>query len=58
METSPRQFRLTAERLARLDELGRIWGPVKPLTRTDVLNVLIDRAHDAEAKKARGRKDR
>ncbi len=44
MPALSRHFRLTPERLAKLDELAKAWGPVKPLTRTDVINILIDKA--------------
>ena len=46
--TKPRQFRLTDAELARIDALARRWGPVKALTRTDVLREALDRAYHAE----------
>lgn len=48
-ETTPRQFRLTPERIAILDELAIRWsGKLRKATRTDVLNWLIDQAWEAE----------
>jgi hypothetical protein len=49
--TTPRQFRLTADDLARLDDLCRFWGgPVKPLDRSESIREAIRRAHQAEAR--------
>ncbi len=42
--TTPRQFWLTPAELARLDNLGCRWGPVVPLTRTEVIRELIRQA--------------
>ena len=53
--TPLRPFRLTDEEIARLDDLGRLWGPVKALNRTDVIRELIRRAH-AEIPTAPARK--
>jgi hypothetical protein len=47
--TTPRQFRLTDDELARLDAIARRWGPVKPLSRTDVIREMIRRT-EAELK--------
>ncbi len=42
--TPQTNFRLSPNDLARLDELARRWGPIKPLSRTDVVRELIRRA--------------
>ena len=47
--TPLRPFRLTDEEIARLDDLGRHWGPVKALSRTDVIREMIRRT-EAELK--------
>jgi hypothetical protein len=41
--TTPSQFRLTPEELAGLDAIAREWGPVKAMTRTDVIREMIRR---------------
>jgi hypothetical protein len=46
--TVPRQFRFSTAELARIDALAHRWGPVKPLTRTDVLREALRRAWEAE----------
>lgn len=51
--TRPRQFRLTDADLDALDAWGAEWGPVKPLTRTDVIRELIRR--EKARKKIRGK---
>ncbi len=50
--TTQTNFRLSPETMAKLDELAKKLGPVVPLTRTDVVRVLIERAH-AETQKPR-----
>ncbi len=55
MPTPHTAFRLTAERLAKLDSLAKLLGPVKPLSRTDVVNYCIDKAYEMEAGRAKGR---
>ena len=37
--------------LDALDELGAIWGPVKPLTRTDVIREMLRRTLPAERRR-------
>ena len=53
MPTPHTAFRLSSERLAKLDALGKILGPVKPLNRTDVVNVLIDQRYEMETRRAK-----
>jgi hypothetical protein len=49
--TTPRQFRLSDAELDALDELGAIWDPVKPLTRTDVIREMLRRTLLAERRR-------
>lgn len=57
--TQPRQFRLSDEELADIDEIGREWGPVKPLSRTDVIREMTRREkrriQQAKARKEKGK---
>lgn len=48
--TKPRQFRLTDAELAEIDELAKLWGPVEPLTRTQVIREMLKRSRKAEQK--------
>lgn len=48
MATPVTNFRLTPERLAKLDWLGKLWSPRSPLNRTAVINVLIDQQYEQE----------
>jgi predicted DNA-binding protein len=56
--TTPRQFRLTDEETARLDALAHRWGPVKPLSRTEVIRELIRRSEPETDTRTRRRNDR
>lgn len=51
MATPHTAFRLTSERLAKLDELGRLLCPASPLDRTKVVNVLIDQRYEIETRR-------
>lgn len=57
-ENKPRQFRLNEETLAKIDELAKVWGPVRPLTRTDVIREAIDRIHAGEVGGKKSKKSR
>jgi hypothetical protein len=48
MPTVRTSFRLTESDLDRIDQLGRIWGPVQPLDRTAVIREAVRRARAAE----------
>lgn len=45
-----KSVRLGEATLAKIDELGRMWGPVKPLTLADVVRECVDRIHRQETK--------
>ena len=53
--TKSRQFRLSDATLAKLDELARRLSPV-PLTRTQVLTLAVDRLHESQPAKTKGKK--
>ncbi len=56
---TPRQFRLSPEELADIDHIARVWGPVEPLTRTQVIREMIRRtkaALESGEKKPKGGK--
>jgi hypothetical protein len=55
---TPRQFRLGDADLARLDALARRWGPVKPLSRTEVIRELIRRSEPETDTRTRRSTDR
>jgi hypothetical protein len=46
-----RPTRFTEEDLAACKKLGRIWGPVQPLSRTAVIREALRRCLQAEEKK-------
>jgi hypothetical protein len=50
-KSTPEGFRLTDDDRKRIKELGRIWGPVKPLNKAEVFREAIRRCHEAEARK-------
>lgn len=52
--TTPRQFRLSDDELRKLDDIGWAWGPVKPLSRTEVIREMIRRTWKAESQKIKG----
>lgn len=51
-----KSIRMGLETQAKIDELGRIWGPVKPLTLADVVRECVERIYKQEAKKQEKRR--
>ena len=49
-------IRLSDQTQAKIAELGRVWGPVKPLTFADVVRECVDRIHRTETKKQEKRR--
>ena len=51
-----KSIRLSKETQEKIRDLGKSWGPVKPLTMADVLRECVDRAHSLETKKQEKRR--
>lgn len=49
--TDVKSIRLSVETRSKIEELGRAWGPVKPLTFADVVRECVERIHRQETKK-------
>jgi hypothetical protein len=49
--TEVKSVRLSVDTRAKIEDLGRVWGPVKPLTLADVVRECVERAHKHETKK-------
>jgi hypothetical protein len=57
--TLPRQLRLTDQEWEALGRLAAAWGgPVRPLSRTEVVRELVRRAAGQETKKSRRTKEK
>jgi hypothetical protein len=55
-KSTPEGFRLTDDDRKRIKELGRIWGPVKPLNKAEVFREAIRRCYEAEGRQKTSRK--
>ncbi len=47
-DEKPRSIRFTADMLAQIDELARLWGPVVPLKFSHVIQESVRRCHQAQ----------
>ena len=50
-KSEQKSVRLSEATLRKTEELGRLWGPVKPLSLADVIAVMTDKMHEQETKK-------
>jgi hypothetical protein len=48
-KSEQKSVRLSAETVRKIEELARIWGPVKPLSFADVVSVMTDKVFSQEA---------